>query len=123
MYSYYIMSTFESLKPYLWWKKYVTAIQLTQFIILGVHFSVAALTPNCGYPRILSITGLAISVMFFTLFITFYKETYTRQQKRQYQLRKSLNLQQQQQTIDKNNNNNNNHHNHINNKSLDSKSR
>lgn len=83
MYTYYILSTFKSVKPYLWWKKYVTTIQLIQFIILGIHFSIAALTPNCGYPRILSLTGLIIAGMFFTLFIAFYKETYTHtQQKR-----------------------------------------
>lgn len=48
-----------------------------QFIILGLHFAVAALTPNCGYPTILSISGLAIASMFFSLFIAFYRETYT----------------------------------------------
>lgn len=77
MYTYYTLSTFNSIKPYLWWKKYVTTIQLLQFIILGVHFSIAALTPNCAYPRILSLTGLTIAGMFFTLFATFYRETYT----------------------------------------------
>lgn len=85
MYAYYIMSTFDSLKPYLWWKKYVTKIQLIQFIILGVHFAVAALTPNCGYPRVLSLTGVAIACMFFALFAAFYKETYTKQQLQQQQ--------------------------------------
>lgn len=77
MYTYYILSTFQSLKPYLWWKRYVTTIQLIQFIILGLHFSVAALTPSCQYPRILSLSGLIIASMFFTLFIAFYRETYT----------------------------------------------
>lgn len=77
MYTYYILSTFESVKPYLWWKKYVTTIQLIQFAILGLHFLVAALTPNCGYPRALSLTGCAIAMMFFSLFFAFYKETYT----------------------------------------------
>ena len=81
MYTYYILSTFDSIKPYLWWKKYVTTIQLIQFIILGLHFLTAALTPGCRYPRILSITGLGIAGMFFTLFIAFYKETYAQSQK------------------------------------------
>lgn len=83
MYAYYILSTFESVKPYLWWKKYVTTIQLIQFIILGLHFAVAALTPNCGYPRVLSLTGVAIAGMFFALFAAFYKETYTKRQRLQ----------------------------------------
>lgn len=80
MYIYYIMSTFEPLKKYLWWKKYVTKIQLLQFVILGVHFAVAALTPGCQYPRILSLSGLFIAGLFFTLFIGFYKQTYTANQ-------------------------------------------
>lgn len=83
MYLYYILSTFESVKPYLWWKKYVTTIQLIQFVILGVHFAVAAMTPNCGYPRALSLTGVGIAGMFFALFAAFYKETYTSQQRLQ----------------------------------------
>lgn len=91
MYIYYIMSTFESLKPLLWWKKYVTEIQLMQFVILGLHFAVAALTPNCGYPRILSLSGLAIACMFFSLFIAFYKETYTsKKQQQQKELQQKL---------------------------------
>lgn len=81
MYVYYIMSTFEAMKPYLWWKKYVTTIQLIQFIILGVHFAIAALTPSCEYPRALSLSGLAIASMFFTLFMAFYKETYNAKSK------------------------------------------
>jgi hypothetical protein len=77
MYIYYILSTFESMKPYLWWKKYVTRMQLLQFIVLGLHFALAALTPNCDYPRVLSLSGLAIASMFFALFVAFYRETYT----------------------------------------------
>lgn len=82
MYTYYILSTFKSVKPYLWWKKYVTKIQLIQFVILGLHFSAAALKPDCKYPKVLSLSGLAIAGMFFTLFIAFYRETYTRPEDR-----------------------------------------
>lgn len=98
MYAYYILSTFDSVKPYLWWKKYVTTIQLIQFIILGLHFLVAAVTPNCGYPRALSLTGTAIALMFFALFAAFYKETYTpRHKQQQPQQQQSLQESQQQQ--------------------------
>lgn len=77
MYVYYILSTFESMKRYLWWKKYVTRMQLFQFVFLSFHFALAALTPNCGYPRVLALSGFAIACMFFTLFAAFYRETYT----------------------------------------------
>lgn len=120
MYTYYILSTFDSIKPYLWWKRYVTTIQLIQFVILGVHFAVAALTPNCGYPRILSLTGLAIAGMFFTLFFTFYRETYTPQQRQlrlilQKKLDQQLSCDSNQQLLDKNDNNNNDYYKNHNN--------
>lgn len=108
MYTYYILSTFHSIKPYLWWKRYVTTLQLIQFIILGAHFSVAALTPGCRYPRILSLTGLAIAGMFFTLFIAFYKETYTRGQQRAKGTGSKLDSEQQQSYGNSKNNNINN---------------
>lgn len=121
MYIYYIMSTFESLKPYLWWKKYVTEIQLLQFVILGLHFAVAALTPNCGYPRILSISGLAIACMFFFLFIAFYRETYTSKKQSPNATKKktgqdqSKSIENKKAHEDDNNNNNNNINNDNNN--------
>lgn len=127
MYTYYTLSTFSALKPYLWWKKYVTKIQLTQFIILGLHFSVAALTPNCGYPRILSLTGLGIASMFFTLFIAFYRETYLRQRRNKLELASSLRQNREQPESSKNNSNNNNDANCINNnynhRTIESKNR
>lgn len=106
MYIYYIMSTFEPLKKYLWWKKYVTKIQLLQFVILGVHFAVAALTPGCQYPRILSLSGLFIAGLFFSLFIGFYKQTYTRNQRSSFKEIKKENLIDQTCCEDDKNNNN-----------------
>lgn len=91
MYTYYTLSTYDSIKPYLWWKKYVTTIQLFQFVILALHFAVAALTPNCRYPRILSLSGFAIASMFFALFAAFYKETYKDQERQQRALKDSNN--------------------------------
>lgn len=95
MYAYYILSTFDSMKPYLWWKKYVTTIQLIQFILLGLHFAVAALTPNCGYPRSLSLVGVAIACMFFALFAAFYKKTYRQQQHQRQQQQENQPLRQE----------------------------
>lgn len=115
MYAYYTLSTFDSLKPYLWWKKYVTRIQLTQFIILGLHFTVAALTPDCGYPRILSLTGLGISCMFFTLFITFYRQTYIEQRRRKLETSTGMKLKREHSPSSINTRSNNNKLNNLNN--------
>jgi len=37
MYSYYGLSAIPSVRPYLWWKKYVTSIQLIQFAAVLIH--------------------------------------------------------------------------------------
>ena len=77
MYIYYTMASFgPRMEPYLKWKKYLTGIQLVQFVIIIVH-SVRA--PFIGCP-VSSAYFLLISTVlggvFFILFFSFYKENY-----------------------------------------------
>ncbi|CAG2173517.1 unnamed protein product, partial [Oppiella nova] len=38
MYLYYFLSAFgPKIQPYLWWKRYITRLQLIQFVILGIY--------------------------------------------------------------------------------------
>ncbi|CAG2118166.1 unnamed protein product, partial [Medioppia subpectinata] len=38
MYSYYLLSAFgPQIQPYLWWKRYITRLQLIQFALLIVY--------------------------------------------------------------------------------------
>merc|ERR1712032_965592 len=66
MYFYYLMSAMgPSVQKYLWWKRYLTTMQLGQFVTFFVH---ASLTLFHG-------------AMFFLLFANFYRQTYTRKSK------------------------------------------
>ncbi|KAL3200666.1 hypothetical protein MRX96_012946 [Rhipicephalus microplus] len=41
MYSYYFLTTLgPKVRKYLWWKKYLTAVQIVQFVIMIIHFSI-----------------------------------------------------------------------------------
>ena len=59
MYSYYALASFgPSIQKYLWWKKYITMIQMIQFGILITYGCVLA-TVQVGYPKIWFWIGFA----------------------------------------------------------------
>lgn len=74
MYAYYFLSTFAVLKPYLWWKKYLTGIQLGQFVMIVLH-SIAALYA-CKFPAILCAWYIGHASFLFLLFWRFYLISY-----------------------------------------------
>lgn len=75
MYSYYFLSTFPSLSPYLWWKKYLTAMQITQFCVLLLQI-MWNIVFNCGYPIIVCQYNLVQVFLFLVLFTKFYIQSY-----------------------------------------------
>ncbi|XP_062555234.1 elongation of very long chain fatty acids protein 7-like [Armigeres subalbatus] len=78
MYFYYLLSSMgPRYQKYLWWKKYMTEIQIAQFIICIVH-AVNALVTDCAYPKFITSLLLLNSSIFFVLFINFYWENYKR---------------------------------------------
>ncbi|XP_067008065.1 very long chain fatty acid elongase AAEL008004 [Anabrus simplex] len=77
MYSYYFLAGLgPQYQKYLWWKKYVTKIQLVQFALVMVH-AMQLLWVDCGYPRQLAYLLLANAVIFMGLFLNFYVKSYT----------------------------------------------
>ncbi|CAH0561030.1 unnamed protein product [Brassicogethes aeneus] len=76
MYGYYMLSAFgPSIQKYLWWKKYITVLQMAQFVALGIHTGQLAFI-ECDYPRgIMTVVGLQ-AIMFYFLFRDFYKKAY-----------------------------------------------
>ncbi|KAH9364130.1 hypothetical protein HPB48_010136 [Haemaphysalis longicornis] len=69
MYTYYGLSALPpSLRPNLWWKKYVTFFQIVQFVILAFHSAVPLLY-ECGFPRVMSWIMTTESVVFMWLFL------------------------------------------------------
>ncbi|KXJ77954.1 hypothetical protein RP20_CCG006019 [Aedes albopictus] len=76
MYFYYLLSSMgPRYQKYLWWKKYMTEIQIAQFIICIVH-AINALVKDCAYPKFITSLLLLNASIFFVLFMNFYWENY-----------------------------------------------
>ena len=76
MYTYYFMSALgPKYQKYLWWKSYITKIQLTQFIMIVVH-AVQSLFRDCNAHKIPMIYIALQCVVFFKMFADFYKKSY-----------------------------------------------
>jgi elongation of very long chain fatty acids protein 7 len=56
------------MQKYLWWKKYLTGMQIVQFISVFVHSLQLFFYNPCGYPLIYCYVLMAHAVMFFFLF-------------------------------------------------------
>ncbi|KAG0431082.1 hypothetical protein HPB47_022108 [Ixodes persulcatus] len=78
MYAYYFLATLgPSVRQYLWWKRYLTVLQIVQFVIYMVHMSIP-LFVDCGFPRYLIHIGNAQAFLVMCLFVNFYSKSYTR---------------------------------------------
>ncbi|KAH9383218.1 hypothetical protein HPB48_024053 [Haemaphysalis longicornis] len=76
MYSYYFLSLLgPTVQKHLWWKRYLTQLQLVQFVVLFAHACIPFLL-NCGYPRIHACVILWQYILFFGLFMRFYINSY-----------------------------------------------
>ncbi|KAK7601789.1 hypothetical protein V9T40_009230 [Parthenolecanium corni] len=78
MYSYYLLAALgPQIQKYLWWKKYLTSLQMIQFVAIMVH-AFQLLFIDCNYPRAFVWWIGMHAVMFFFLFKEFYNEQYSR---------------------------------------------
>lgn len=76
MYSYYLLAALgPKMTPYLWWKKYLTAFQMLQFVAIMIH-AFQLLFIDCNYPRAFVWWIGMHAVMFFFLFNEFYQQQY-----------------------------------------------
>lgn len=76
MYSYYLLAAFgPRFQKYLWWKKYITTMQLLQFCLAFIH-SMQLFFYDCGYPRWSMCFTLPNAIFFYYLFNDFYKKAY-----------------------------------------------
>lgn len=76
MYSYYFLAALgPKIQPYLWWKKYLTALQMVQFILVILH-AFQLLFIECDYPKVFVWWIGMHAVMFYFLFRDFYTQTY-----------------------------------------------
>lgn len=80
MYAYYLLATFPAMRPHLWWKRYLTALQMLQFIAILFYnvFGFFYFNNVCGKSQTASLVGSLISAsIFLVLFYSFYQRAYT----------------------------------------------
>ncbi|CAH0728831.1 unnamed protein product, partial [Brenthis ino] len=76
MYSYYLLAALgPKVQKYLWWKKYLTVLQMVQFVLVFFH-AFQLLFIDCNYPRAFVWWIGMHAVLFYYLFSDFYKQSY-----------------------------------------------
>ncbi|KAK3606191.1 hypothetical protein CHS0354_010837 [Potamilus streckersoni] len=77
MYTYYGLAAFgPHMQKYLWWKRYLTRMQLTQFFAFLVHTSINLVT-ECDYPKEYCLAVFLYAISLILLFGNFYRKTYS----------------------------------------------
>uniref|UniRef100_A0A2S2QWI8 Elongation of very long chain fatty acids protein n=1 Tax=Sipha flava TaxID=143950 RepID=A0A2S2QWI8_9HEMI len=76
MYSYYFLTILKPEYKKAWWKKYLTQLQLIQFVITGLHGIIALLATDCSFPKFIILLALPQDFFMFILFWDFYKKAY-----------------------------------------------
>ncbi|KAF7659671.1 hypothetical protein LDENG_00294420 [Lucifuga dentata] len=80
MYLYYgLAAAGPRFHKYLWWKKYMTAIQLTQFVLVSLHATQYFFMESCDYqfPVIIHLIWV-YGTLFFILFSNFWIQAYVK---------------------------------------------
>ena len=80
MYSYYFLAALgPHMQKYLWWKRYLTVLQMIQFVCIFIKSLVLVSgVAECGYPWQFSAMVLSLMVAFFLLFLEFYLREYSK---------------------------------------------
>ncbi|KAG5276032.1 hypothetical protein AALO_G00127160 [Alosa alosa] len=84
MYSYYGLAALgPHMQKYLWWKRYLTSLQLLQFVLLTIH-TTYNLYADCDFPDAMNIVGITHYLLsLIVLFSNFYYQSYvTRKSKK-----------------------------------------
>ncbi|KAF5298125.1 hypothetical protein FQA39_LY02549 [Lamprigera yunnana] len=78
MYFYYLIAALgPKYQKYLWWKKYMTWIQLTQFCIMLVYL-ISVIAMDCKMPKALTFFFVGNVIIFLYLFADFYRKAYSK---------------------------------------------
>lgn len=77
MYTYYALSAFgPHMQKYLWWKKYMTQLQLIQFFAVMTHSVVNIMQTDCAFPKGCSYGYLGYGFIITLFFANFYIQSY-----------------------------------------------
>ncbi|KAL5285294.1 hypothetical protein ACFFRR_007185 [Megaselia abdita] len=81
MYFYYMVSAMgPEYQKYIWWKKYMTKIQLIQFVLI-LSYMISISAKNCEMSNGLTYFFVINTVIFLYLFLDFYRKTYNKSKK------------------------------------------
>ncbi|CAL4083502.1 unnamed protein product [Meganyctiphanes norvegica] len=96
MYFYYGLSAMgPRIRPYLWWKRHLTKLQIVQFIAIIIHASQLTFT-NCDVPSAVIRWVGGTTWLFLYLFIDFYIKAYLKNKERKNEkIKKSAEFQHQ----------------------------
>lgn len=77
MYTYYALSSLgPQMKPFLWWKKYLTSMQIIQLALVSIHCIYLGLNSNCNLPKVLFLAGFPQVLFFLYMFCSFFLKAY-----------------------------------------------
>jgi len=84
MYAYYGLAAIgPRMQKYLWWKKYMTSLQLIQFVLVVSHTGYNKFVRyDCDYPTLYNTIVFYYTISMVVLFSHFYYMTYVSQRKR-----------------------------------------
>ncbi|CAK8674673.1 unnamed protein product [Clavelina lepadiformis] len=76
MYTYYGLSAGgPKMQKYLWWKKYITMLQLSQFVIL-FFYCIRSIAVDCKYAKWMCSMMIGYAISLLVLFLNFYIKAY-----------------------------------------------
>lgn len=93
MYFYYMVAAMgPKYRKFLWWKRYITWIQLTQFTIMLTYLLLLVIF-DCKFSRALTFFFVGNVVIFLYLFSRFYSQAYNSKKKSDITLDQNANIQ------------------------------
>ncbi|WAR24098.1 ELOV7-like protein [Mya arenaria] len=82
MYFYYFLSALgPKYQKYLWWKRYMTKMQIIQFLVVTIHSVQLLWMKNCNYPTVFVYWILSYALIFLIMFGNFYVQAYRKSHK------------------------------------------
>lgn len=77
MYGYYFLTSYKpGMKQELWWKKYITQLQMIQFVCILIYASVVLFVVDCKNSTPFAWVGFLQAFVMLALFGDFYRKTY-----------------------------------------------
>ncbi|KAF6198207.1 hypothetical protein GE061_007954 [Apolygus lucorum] len=82
MYSYYLLAAMgPAIQRHLWWKKYITKLQLGQFLTILCYLSLLVAF-DCKVPSGLTAYIAINTIIFLVLFLNFYRQAYNKKDRK-----------------------------------------